>query len=526
MEYIENNPAIQQQIQDNLLKYDKRLFYWRFEMKVRALPMPNAGGNTEVSHFRVYTRVPILKFIVKRVVPVIGHIISGVVTVLEYVPTTNKKFNSPAGYMFIDGVAGGTLLSEDVLPLGSIGLGSSNYPTKAVCFIPVPSALDVPATQENFAKSFNSGYFGGSTDSQVQKFLTQEYSFHSKPNNVGNYWSHNREHDASPTARMALWMYRTIVDNPSTDPQSDVDICQRACPPNINGSISVPANICSTTHHSNTIWHNIVFNNPDGLAYTWRTSEYLQIRQNNGIWQVSAMPRRSGNAWIEVLVQTSGGCTIPYFRQSVWIGVPSTPSAPIYVDWSLSTTNSPTLYVCPNEWVGFNLLNASILDSQGITHYEWAFSCGTIDNTINTGLVSMTAQIANGQTPCGDVRVRAVNACGASGWLIVDTEYGGNCNNLYSMRQNTEVFSNPADTETNVQIKNLPNVDYNQNNENIPAGFAYQIEVYNKQGVLMKTLETDKVRQKVVTSDLPKGQYQVIIKRGNLVVNKHLIVNR
>jgi hypothetical protein len=94
------------------------------------------------------------------------------------------------------------------------------------------------------------------------------------------------------------------------------------------------------------------------------------------------------------------------------------------------------------------------------------------------------------------------------------------------MRRNTEVFSNPANTETNVQIKNLPNVNYVQNNENTPAGFLYEIQVVNQQGNIVKTLNTYKVRQKIITSDLPKGHYQVLVKRGNILVYKHLLIQR
>jgi hypothetical protein len=205
----------------------------------------------------------------------------------------------------------------------------------------------------------------------------------------------------------------------------------------------------------------------------------------------------------------------------VWLGVPSRPNSPVYVNGFVSY--APPLYVCPNEYVFFGL--AAYPSDQGVTRLYWNFTCGQVIQEPDNGS-SMGAVVVNGQDPCGFVWVRAENACGLSQWLRTDVEYSGACNNFFALRDATEVFANPADAETNVQIKNLPNVNYDQNNENTPAGFDYEIKVYNKQGSLVKTLTSDKVQKKIITSDLPKGQYQIIVTRGNIVVQKHLIVNR
>ncbi|TAE09983.1 MAG: T9SS C-terminal target domain-containing protein [Bacteroidetes bacterium] len=266
---------------------------------------------------------------------------------------------------------------------------------------------------------------------------------------------------------------------------------------------------------------------PANTSITWSASPCNSFTFCSGTgtsFAPQATKKSGGYATITVTINAGCGANTVITR-NIWIGPPSTPLPPIYLNLSLLTSSSPTLYVCPNETVGFNLVSGTVGDYQGTTHFEWAFSCGDTLNTVNNGL-GLTAQIANGQTPCGDVRVRAVNACGASGWLVVDTEYGGMCNNYYTLQRSVEVFSNPTDTETNVQIKNLPNVNYAQNNENTPAGFAYDIQVVNQQGNTVKTLNTDKVRQKIITSDLPKGHYQVLVKRGNILIYKHLLVQR
>jgi hypothetical protein len=264
---------------------------------------------------------------------------------------------------------------------------------------------------------------------------------------------------------------------------------------------------------------------PPSAIITWSASpcNLFSFCSGTGTSFAPQIAKKSAQAYATITATIDAGCGSPtVVTKWIWIGRPTTPTGNIFLDWTLSP--SPPLYVCPDQLAAFNLAGYQPTD-QGITHWEWAFTCGDMLNTVNNGL-GLTAQIANGQTPCGDVRVRAVNACGPSDWLVVDTEYSGGCNNYYILQRSVEVFSNPTNAETNVQIKNLPNVNYSQNNENTPAGFVYEIQVVNQQGNIVKTLNTDKVRQKIITSDLPKGHYQVLVKRGNILVYKHLLVHR
>lgn|GEM_PF-5160778 len=57
-------------------------------------------------------------------------------------------------------------------------------------------------------------------------------------------------------------------------------------------------------------------------------------------------------------------------------------------------------------------------------------------------------------------------------------------------------------------------------------GFSYQIRIYNQQDVLKNTITSDKVRKKIMTADLAKGQHTVLVIRGDLVIQKQLIINR
>jgi hypothetical protein len=113
------------------------------------------------------------------------------------------------------------------------------------------------------------------------------------------------------------------------------------------------------------------------------------------------------------------GCTVPAGTLTInlWAGLPMPPQDGIVISPYL--TFDPSLYVCPNDYVNFALISPSVGNIDGVTNYEWDSSCGNIVYYSTPDSTSIGANIANGQTLCGDVRVRAVNACGASDWLII-----------------------------------------------------------------------------------------------------------
>jgi hypothetical protein len=464
---------------------------WTMKMEARALP--DGGAPQRISYLSLERNWRIF----------------GIKTFQAFL--YNNSYYSPANVIPWDGAPAGVYNIDvpDGIPTSAnidvnlIGLatikGAGVFNITRFSYIPTVSGLDIQQiNRQSVFASYSAGVSG--YVSRLRNFIAQEPITGTEFNQSHPFF----------IARQARWLFDQMQDTTT----AGVNNCSANCAPVL--AIDGSGVVCNTETYA-------VAGASDGTTYFWTVSNGLIISSGQGTPQITVSKNRrfQGNVTITVSL---GNCPNATVTRQVWVGVPSTPAGPIWLNWSIPNTNSPDIYVCPNEWVGFNLPNAQF-GYQGITRYDWAFSCGTKENEPNNGS-SMTAQIDNGQAPCGDVRVRAVNACGESDWLIVNTEYGGNCMNLYSMRQNTEVFANPSDAETNVQIKNLPNVNYDQNNENTPAGFDYEIKVYNKQGSLVKTLTSDKVQKKIITSDLPKGQYQIIVTRGNIVVQKHLIVNR
>jgi PKD-like domain len=211
--------------------------------------------------------------------------------------------------------------------------------------------------------------------------------------------------------------------------------------------------------------------------------------------------------------------------KNIWVGKPSIPVVNLFVIPDRASGSTSDLYVCPNkEYTIKFFMGPPNAIREGITHYSWQFSCGTLLST-SADTRSILVKTAMAYNPCEEVWVRAHNGCGISDWHRVNVDFASDCGGRLTTNS-VRLFSNPSNVHTFVEIDNLPQVNYNQDTENTSAGFAYQIKVYNQVGTLQKELSTDKVRQKIITSDLPVGQYRVIVSNEFETVEKILLVNR
>lgn len=232
-----------------------------------------------------------------------------------------------------------------------------------------------------------------------------------------------------------------------------------------------------------------------------------------------------GEGVVNVYAKNICGSLSQVASKNIWVGKPSIPVVNLFVIPDRASGSTSDLYVCPNKeyTIKFFFGHPMALE-QGITHYSWQFTCGTHLYTASDTR-SIRVKTAMAYNPCEEVWVRAHSICGISDWHKVNVDFANDCGGRLSTNS-VRLFSNPSNAHTFVEIDNLPQVNYNQDTENTSAGFAYQIKVYDQVGTLRKEFNTNKVRKKIITSDLPVGQYRVIVSDEFETVEKILLVNR
>ena len=77
-------------------------------------------------------------------------------------------------------------------------------------------------------------------------------------------------------------------------------------------------------------------------------------------------------------------------------------------------------------------------------------------------------------------------------------------------------YPNPTGGRFRVKLDGVVGIDYNDIDNNTPAGFDYEVRIYNNQGVMKRTQQTNTLITEVDISNEPTGTYylHVIVGQG------------
>jgi hypothetical protein len=169
-----------------------------------------------------------------------------------------------------------------------------------------------------------------------------------------------------------------------------------------------------------------------------------------------------------------------------------------------SLTTEP---IPPSETSVFSILvnNAASL---GITSMEWEFSCGTITsgpvNTWSGNNLYSEVTVMSSASACTNIRVRAVNSCGAGSWRTQNLSLAS-CSGFMMM-----LYPNPASTMIQVELKNEDNIE--------AIASLMDLMVVDIQGQPVINTKIQYGRADLDVSKLKEGQYKVIVNTSESIL--------
>jgi hypothetical protein len=485
------------------------LVKFHFTPVVRALPFQNANQTNEVAYLRVNRRALGFWF-VGGLWGLIQIIIDETTSIYQ------ENFYSPPNLLFLDGSPGGTLLSSDTFPYQT-GLG---YPTRQYSFVPQASALDVPLnTQSLLYTKYVSSYFNPSTQSQtnVQKYFTQEPTANPDPETTDGVVSPNLEHDQNPPARLGLWMFRQM-EGISTDAQ----ICNRPCSIDFP-QVYIPITLCTENPYLITIPSGL-----NGFPFSVSTSNNLTatISGNQISVERTGDPRiKTGSITITVQVLCNVVLT---FTQDIWINKPAGISAYLYYNTTAVITPAFDFFGLPTGVVNTISTSAQVpitvtfagMNDAGV---EWESDLYTVPGGFNgdpTLVISTPAEIT-----CFYVRARVANGCGTSNWQQWNfctrvpriRPCVGRCL-LETPRVALIAYPNPfIGDDFQIKIDGLEGIDYTKVTDQTPIGFDYNIRLQDDKGQILQTLTDNKIITKINMRGYQPGTYYAHVEADGVV---------
>jgi|GEM_PF-976572 len=316
------------------------------------------------------------------------------------------------------------------------------------------------------------------------------------------------------------------------------------------GQITVKANICGTqtTTLSETISLNLfsdatppvvsgtdllcasnssytLSNLPSGATATWAVSPsglYGGTKTGSGTTaSIRAFNNTttSGQGKITFTVQTS--CGSFQVEKPMWVGVPK----------DNDITITPNYYpICTNETTYFNSYYNKTdpgNSESDIVNYDWIApipGCYTVGNKNQVMICNFS------QDGYYNMRVRAQNACGVSGWFW-SYPFVENCY-YYAVNINP----NPAEDFINIEMVQTPTSqnDSGQKEAFDPMGsknsehsfnkLDYEIKIYDQGGYLKANHKSTEENQTIDISSLAPGRYYVHIEHPDGVIKRQILV--
>ncbi|MBD3629345.1 T9SS type A sorting domain-containing protein [Cyclobacterium sp.] len=286
-------------------------------------------------------------------------------------------------------------------------------------------------------------------------------------------------------------------------------------PPSVSG-----ANLLCATNSSYTL-----SNLPPGATATWAVSPSALFGGTKTGSGTNASIRAfnntstSGQGKITFTVQTS--CGSFQVEKPMWVGVPK------QNDTSIQPNSYP---LCTNQAIYFNAYYNKTdpgNSESDIINYEWippTTGCYTVGGKNQVMICNFS------QDGYYDMRVRAQNACGVSGWFWF-YPFVENCY-YYAVNINP----NPAEDFINVEMVQTPT---SQNDEGQKDGLNpmesrnsefsfnkldYEIKIYDQEGYLKVSHKSEKENLNIDISSLAPGRYYVHIEHPDGVIKRQILV--
>lgn len=234
-------------------------------------------------------------------------------------------------------------------------------------------------------------------------------------------------------------------------------------------------------------------NLPSGATVTWDKSSNITFDNQSGNPK-TFVANGSGLGWIEATVHYNGDATLD--RKDVWVGGP--------VIYSISGNNHVDTYGMANY-------EAITPADMGAT-YTWSVEpSGTVYSAGKTASVYFQGD--------GDYRVyvTATNSCGVSESAVRYVGVGSYWPEV--------IYPNPADDKITLQmgepVTTLSNPSVTGKTKKTAT---YEIQIWNEQGIRVKTIQTDQKQPVISTRDLPNGRYILhVVQDGKTTKQQFLI---
>jgi hypothetical protein len=85
-------------------------------------------------------------------------------------------------------------------------------------------------------------------------------------------------------------------------------------------------------------------------------------------------------------------------------------------------------------------------------------------------------------------------------------------------------YSNPFQDRFRIRIDGIETIDYNTLDDQTPAGFTYEIRIYDQQGNIKRQLQSATVQTEINMANLPDDTYfvNVIFGGGEHIITKQV----
>ena len=444
---------------------------WKTKFIINALPDP-AGGSRRIFYGKFGFEKKIL------------YLIPVNITLWE------KSLNSPTGALAWDSAPGGYYNLRNIqsnIPgnpnINAFPIVEANFEARLAPqfnFVPTVSALDITnLTAAALTAQYTNGTSPGNA-SRFNNFITQERD--------GSIFNTNH---VLFTTRNSNWIFN-VMQSANTNPIPTPANCTATCTlnPTITGGAASVCNGYSTTFSINSV---------AGYTAQWSVSSNLRIMSQTATSiAVQALNSSvSGNATLDAVLVSAGGCRVVAARRNIWVGAPTIPSN-LYVDVDQE--------LCVNGSAEFYVVNTNA----SITNYVWGVSGASVLYGQGTSRLGVHVQ----NTDVVTVDVEMGNNC-SSTTSAAGGEFEVTCNNNALM-----VYPIPADDQLIIELATVPEENTNlselkitpQENSsmllgNNQAAESFSIILYNEGQEVVATAVSENAMIQLGISALPEGAY-------------------
>ena len=267
----------------------------------------------------------------------------------------------------------------------------------------------------------------------------------------------------------------------------------------------VPSTITGPALTCNGSASYILQDPPEGTNVNWSIKQNnTSIAQGTG---TTASTNNLNNGSVEVEFEIIFPCNLDpvTVQDSFWSGVPAAPT--IYPSSPIYESINSVFYV-------------SITDSPGAdpsTGYWETYGCVSPNGTPSGSIAAFFSCNNNG---CGTIYISTSNNCGTlyRTALTVLTGSGGDCGELPERAEPSNLIVSPNPASDYVEL----NID---SKKPIKVG-KLKVEIYNVYFNLVRSFFIFSTKEKINISDIPKGNYVIIVHDGNFSTNGKLIIQR